>query len=204
MKTIQAIILSIDTVGGEWWYKGCGVFDPDKNRYCRKSMPNDGVIQNEDDVVRHEGECRGNMCFWQCGLMLGDATGQMNVRIWNSAAYLFGRNGIPIFANDIAKLSNQECLVSIMNGVVGDERVFDVEMSVSTASPYEPIFDIKFVHLYRVGHNIPLNTDVHKLGLVGLSIAEPQDEVITKAISALLAALEQVDNGNLKLPSRAN
>ncbi|CAM6109689.1 unnamed protein product [Calypogeia fissa] len=135
----------------EYWYAGCRIFDSEIDRYCRKAVYTDLGLHNEDDGIGHEGRCWPSMASWHLGLKLEDDTGDMNANIWNCAAYLFGSNGIPIFAKDVAKLRRLE-QAEVMEAVKGDFCLLDIE-ALNTGHEDFPIeYIVRFVHVFYKRH----------------------------------------------------
>lgn len=201
LRTVRAKVLSINPENEEWWYSGCRLFDSERNRYCRKPVPDNGVVQAEDDGVNHVGPCKGKRLFWQFGLTLGGGVESVDVRIGNAGAYLLGRNGIPIFAQDIAHLGD-ECRDEVMRAVLGDIREFDIEMKVDGPNDYDISFHVWFVHYRRGGFPksvIPKHAQNDRPNMASLSLTEHNEDPVNNAILALLLALEHVEEAKSRL-----
>ena len=110
-----------------WTYMGCGNWCPFALRYCRQNPPK-GI---ECTRVCHLRDCVPNMPFQHMGVYLSDTTNTLAIdSMLNGAATVIGKNGPPIFANDIAHLTLQ-AQQEIISSIVGDTRKFEITMTVS-------------------------------------------------------------------------
>lgn len=150
-RRIHATVKSVHPYDEAYWYEGCRFFSNEKNRYCQKATKLRYCMQDEDEGVEHSGPCLWSKKFWRLGVVLSDHTGQLSAEIWGAAAYLFGQNGIPIFANHVAALNEnhgEDHGFDIYKAIVGDNRIFDIECETFPEPNKKdwPAFTVKHVH----------------------------------------------------------